>query len=431
MTRTAGSIRRIKGLSEERRLPRLGKIRLGIKKVAKSGAEYPAEVDYFVCPPEVQAKYGERPKELDVMLPVEDESMVFPQALKWYEASGLRCKGDGEVALRRRENLVVKTKSGAVADDARVRLLSGGADGDPNDLVEIGCAACPLRDPGPGEKNARCGEKASLMVMLYTVNMGGVYQIDTGSVNNIVNLNSTLELVRTMAGRIALVPLKLRRIPQEIQYEGTKSTHYLLSLDMDLSLPELVAYRRDAHLILAKQAGLLLPVPKEDGPDDAPGAIVEPAEPREVENEAAEGPFTEQELADGEDSHPAPPSDDVEQRLDSALSDSKNGPAFELTPPAPEPAKPAAKGTKKSTPVQTSQAANTIAKNVELGREIWKAANAVGMASKDGTVAVPPDMQKEFVIQGMDRRDARWLAEHRQAKEILAAYVELAQGARP
>jgi len=44
---------RIKGLSSIRRLPRLGKIRLGIKKVTAKGKEYPSETDYFVCPAEV------------------------------------------------------------------------------------------------------------------------------------------------------------------------------------------------------------------------------------------------------------------------------------------------------------------------------------------------------------------------------------------
>ena len=41
----------IKGLSEQRRLPRLGKIRLGVKKKNQKGIEYPASTDYFVCPP--------------------------------------------------------------------------------------------------------------------------------------------------------------------------------------------------------------------------------------------------------------------------------------------------------------------------------------------------------------------------------------------
>ena len=57
-----GQFTKIKGLSDKRRLPRLGKIRLGVKAISqKSGKEYPKETDYFVCPPEVQAVYGEKP----------------------------------------------------------------------------------------------------------------------------------------------------------------------------------------------------------------------------------------------------------------------------------------------------------------------------------------------------------------------------------
>ena len=50
----------IKGLTTDRQemLPRIGKIRLGIKKKHSNGREYPAATDYFVCPPEVQAVYG-------------------------------------------------------------------------------------------------------------------------------------------------------------------------------------------------------------------------------------------------------------------------------------------------------------------------------------------------------------------------------------
>ena len=45
----------IKGVSEVRRLPRCGKIRLGIKKKTKEGVEYPAEVDYFILDRQVFA----------------------------------------------------------------------------------------------------------------------------------------------------------------------------------------------------------------------------------------------------------------------------------------------------------------------------------------------------------------------------------------
>ncbi len=121
-------VRQIKGLSELRRLPRLGKIRLGIKRLAKSGKEQPAEVDYFVVPPEVAKVYGERPKELLIMFPVEDVTQIFPQAYKWYGAgAGLKCKGDGETAIRR----------WAEAEESLRQRL--GETHDDNELVEIPC----------------------------------------------------------------------------------------------------------------------------------------------------------------------------------------------------------------------------------------------------------------------------------------------------
>ena len=50
----------IKGLTESRRLPRLGKIHLGIKKQsAKSGAWYPSATNYFVVPSEVAEVVGD------------------------------------------------------------------------------------------------------------------------------------------------------------------------------------------------------------------------------------------------------------------------------------------------------------------------------------------------------------------------------------
>ena len=61
----------IEGLSDRFRLPRMGKIRLGIKKKSeKSGKEYPSAVDYFVCPPEVIAVYGDNPRDLKPLMNV-------------------------------------------------------------------------------------------------------------------------------------------------------------------------------------------------------------------------------------------------------------------------------------------------------------------------------------------------------------------------
>src|SRR4030043_166312 len=94
----------IKGVSEVIRLPRLGKIRLGIKRETDDGVPYPSPTDYFVCPDEVKKVFGEKPKELRIMFPTDDESQRASQYLRCYSATGnIICRGDGETALARVE----------------------------------------------------------------------------------------------------------------------------------------------------------------------------------------------------------------------------------------------------------------------------------------------------------------------------------------
>lgn len=244
-TEAPTSYTRIKGLSDIRRLPRLGKIRLGIKKMTAKGKEYPSEVDYFVVPPEVAQVYGDKPTALDVMLPTEDEHMVFPQSYKWYVANGLRCKGDGETASRRFADL---------AQGNRTPLENGTAH-QPNDLVRVACP-CPLLETG------ECKENANLMVLLPKVSLGGVYQITTGSFHNIVRVNSCIDYVRAVVGHISLVPLTLTRQAEELQYEGKKATHYLLQLILNVNLDDAAKLRDNARLILSQTQKLVLPAPE-------------------------------------------------------------------------------------------------------------------------------------------------------------------------
>ncbi|GAI11540.1 unnamed protein product, partial [marine sediment metagenome] len=95
----------IKGLSEQKRLPRLGKIHLGVKvtknKKGEECAPYPRATDYFVCPDEVRAVYGDKPQKLHIIIPVEDEEMWANQYYRQYSRTrGLVCKGDGETCRR-------------------------------------------------------------------------------------------------------------------------------------------------------------------------------------------------------------------------------------------------------------------------------------------------------------------------------------------
>lgn len=216
---------RIKGdYSQVRRLPRLGKIRLGLKVRNQAGKEYPTETEHFVCPPEVTAVYGEEPTELEVMLPSDNPEEVFVQKYAMYGAgSGLKCHGNGEQAERYNE----QTKSWDV----------------------IPCT-CPNLKSDENPKGA-CTPQSHLMVMLPKVAMGGCYQITTRSFHATVGINSSLDLIRALAGRIALVPLKLRRVPTVTQHNGSKKTHYILNLILDASLPQIAELRQNPeHLLI-------------------------------------------------------------------------------------------------------------------------------------------------------------------------------------
>ena len=102
----------IKGVSEVIRLPRLGKIRLGIKKENAEGTIYPSPTDYFVCPEEVRKVFGEKPRELRIMFPTENETQWASQYLRCYSETGnLICRGDGETALAKVETINRETSS--------------------------------------------------------------------------------------------------------------------------------------------------------------------------------------------------------------------------------------------------------------------------------------------------------------------------------
>jgi hypothetical protein len=95
------------------RMPRAGKISLGVKKQTQKGVSYPSTVEYFVLNhledetrKKIEAIYGPEPKELDIVFPDDDLDKIIPTWLKWFsggtkddkgEMRGgkLRCYGDG------------------------------------------------------------------------------------------------------------------------------------------------------------------------------------------------------------------------------------------------------------------------------------------------------------------------------------------------
>ena len=238
-------------VSDIRRLPRIndGKIRLGLKKKVQktktvSGKkekyfiEYPTEVDYFVVPPAVAAIYGDKPKELDIMIPVNDLNIVFPQAYKWYVKSGIRCLGDGIKARRNNEGK----------------------------WEEIGCPCKNLKTKD--NPKGVCGRVANFLFILPKVNAGGVYQIDTGSIHSIIDIQSGLEyaaeLFHSATGerRFNMIPLKLKRIERETHGSGRKETHYTMVIELAMTVDELNQAGQNPRFIQGGKMKFVLAPPK-------------------------------------------------------------------------------------------------------------------------------------------------------------------------
>ena len=250
------------GFSNDRKMPILGKIRLG-KSIIKqrpdgSQVEYPTETPYFVVPPDVASIYGEEPLELDVMLPSENVPAVFPQSLAMFGSSqGLKCTGDMQTASR------LNDATGA---------------------WEQRSCPCEHLKSADNPKGA-CQERGTLMVILPKVSIGGCYQLATGSYHSVVAINSALDYIKTIIGRISMVPLKLKRT-EKVGYRGSKKTHYPVSLIIDATMAEAQQLRSDSMRILSG------PHVRVDEPSmDAPTVIPDDADTVETDAPAlAEAP---------------------------------------------------------------------------------------------------------------------------------------------
>lgn len=203
------------GISDRRRLPRQGKIKIGekIEKVNQYGktVEYPVALDHFKVPEEVQAIYGTDPKEIDIIFPVNDMEQIFPQYMKKYGKTGLHCKGDGETGT-------------AMINE---------------EMVERECN--PTEDPWC----KGCQPKGTLSYIVPKVSSMRVYQTTTGGWNSIVNINSSLDMIRGMTGgKIAFIPLKLKLEPHEgtVTKDGKqfKKTVYVLQVDIDGTMEDFI-----------------------------------------------------------------------------------------------------------------------------------------------------------------------------------------------
>lgn len=242
----------IYGLSDQVRLPRLGKIRLGIKKKTKGGVEYPCATEYFIVPSEI-VPYLEKlgvdnpgqPTALPVQIPVEDDDIWASQYYKCYSGSrGLTCKGDGKTCNRMIDvNTGLKAGKDAVSVTWKNEVCAG--------------QECQY------VKDRQCKPTLNLQFIMPDVPGLGVWQIDSHFMS-IRNINSDALLLRKVYGRISFIPLYLTLEPEETVTEGKKKTVRTLHLRIRGTM-------REALLEASKSVTqMLLPPPdeKEEPIDD-------------------------------------------------------------------------------------------------------------------------------------------------------------------
>ncbi len=266
----------IKDLSDKIRLPRLGHIHLGIRDPDRG---FPISTDYFVFPkdhsltPTLTHLFGEKPKELRIVIPVEDDEVWANQYYRSYTLTrGLVCMGDGEQAAR-----MVDVKTRELATNTTVTTA----------LTPLECSGkdCPVFIAG------KCKRVMQLRFLIPEVPGLGVWQIDTSSINSILNINATAAVIKRTFGRISMIPLllTLELDPKGGKLEnGTRSSIYVLNLRTKQTVKELAEATRQQDRALLLAAPIEYGDPADlwgDGEPEKVAPTEEPAKP--VEPQAA------------------------------------------------------------------------------------------------------------------------------------------------
>ena len=297
----------IKGVSELRRIPRLGKIRLGIKVEEPKKNPYPRPTDYFVLPDTVKKYLGEKPTKLPIMFPTENQNEFAPQFLKCYSfTQGMVCRGDGVKAMRK-----VDTATGDIVNHNTKEWVFQEMTCDPD--------TCPqyLGDPERGVR-PQCRRVMNLLFLIPDVPGFGVWQLDTSSFYSIVNINSCLDLIRRICGRISFIPLQLSLEPMEVTPPGVKrKTVHILYVRSDVKLADIQRLGR-----VPPERVLLPPVEDEDeAPEDLfPPETLSGAE-QAVATPSPEEPAADEETQEESPEDDLPPEPSQEKTPDDVVAD--------------------------------------------------------------------------------------------------------------
>jgi len=195
----------IAALDRPRMLPRAGRIRLGEKVVSERGKEYPRELDYFNCvdAPLVAKAYGDKPREIDILFPVNDPRTILDMGYMAYGHTGWKCRGTGVIAYNREVD------------------------------EEIECAGEDCKMVAEG----KCKRQGRLTFICYLVPGLCVYDLVTSGWRSIENCLSMIETLGDLFGRIDGIPLKMFREPYSSEYTDDdgkqhQQVHHCVRLDV-------------------------------------------------------------------------------------------------------------------------------------------------------------------------------------------------------
>jgi hypothetical protein len=193
------------------RLPRAGRIRLGEKDINDRGKEYPRELDYFNCvdAPLVGEIYGEKPREIDVIFPVNDKRAIADTCYMRYGANGPKCRGNGVTAW-----------------DMET--------GEERECLGEECEHVDCDRPS-------CKRQMILTFVCYKVPGLCVYDLVTSGWRSIENTLAFLDTLESLFGRVDGIPLKMYREPYETTRKDKdgkrrKQVHHCIRLDLEASL---------------------------------------------------------------------------------------------------------------------------------------------------------------------------------------------------
>jgi hypothetical protein len=233
----------IDGLDAEYRyrLPRIGKLHLGVKVRSQGGSEYPKATDYFVLPDELLKDEGFRAI-LEALGENPDKPRKLPIQLPCNALMGnLRSSCDLYGSSR---GLLCRTFDG---------LTCGKVDTTTGEIIQ---EACKMPACGEFDKGG-CHWIHRLRIILPDAPGVGVWQVDTTSPNNRANLLTEMRSIKQMCGGLGGVDLYLTLESQDFQIpmqsknggkvEVRKTTAWLLHIRSPLSLRKLTEEAKDAR----------------------------------------------------------------------------------------------------------------------------------------------------------------------------------------